>query len=193
MQKFAHATKQLLEKRQREVKLGIRPNDRREWTVEELADMLDYEYLKNILRGDAARPPLHGVVMEMAACLECSSVERNQLLVAAGYAPVQVDLTPEELDVALGLAEYYISYLPVPAFVITRNWFIPRWNFHVLTLWDLTEDDANALAKSGSNHVLRLLFDPNLPVYHRMQRDDGAWDYTARLNIRRCPSVYVMR
>jgi hypothetical protein len=74
------------------------------WTQQEVRDVA-YSSYKMLLSGRVRYPPRQSVVMQIADYLECKPVQRNVLLLAAGYAPQRSYLEGVELEAALALAQ----------------------------------------------------------------------------------------
>lgn len=53
--------------------------------------------IKNLLVGRSRRLPDRRTILSIAEYLECNSDERNDLLLAAGYLPIQPELEGREL------------------------------------------------------------------------------------------------
>jgi hypothetical protein len=119
--------------------------------------------------------------MQIADYLECTLEQRNTLLLAGGYAPEKYLLEAEGLEKVLAIAVDTIAYLPLPAFVITREWDIHRANGHFHRLFGSWFSEAHEREKN----VLQLLFDSRLPARARLQRSPRIWDCLARRAIHR--------
>lgn len=180
---FARVVEELLARRRQEVseRTQLAAEWPREWTRSELTDVVYSSYLK-LLQGKVNKPPMRSKLLEIADYLECTLAERNRILTACQYAPEQPYLQGTALEKALEVAANVVNYLPVPGFVIGRDWQIHGYNTHFLRLYDLTADEFEAIPMQARN-VLHLTFDPTLPIYHRLQGMTATWDYTARLNI----------
>lgn len=135
-----------------------------------------------MLAGRDNRHPPRFIVMNMAEYLNCTLAERNRILVAAGYAPEEPYLQGQLLDDALGYAHRVIHYLPLPSFVVTRDWQVHDWNATLLTLYDVSDAEVRAIPEKQRN-VLHLLFDETLPFRSRLSGHRETWLYTAILNI----------
>ena len=151
------------------------------WTREELCDVA-YSSYKALLKGSIRRPPRREVVLAIADYLECNLEERNRLLIAAQYAPEQPYLTGADLTAALALAQQTVDYVPLPAYVVTREWDVRSTNGHLLTLFDATRAQVDAIPPEQRN-ILHLIFDPSLPLYERLSGTREAWERTARHSI----------
>lgn len=178
---FVRVVEEILAKRRQELATNSRIYGYKQFTRDELAD-LAYSSYKHLFRGKLRNPPRRYIVLEIAEYLEASLKELNRLLVSAGYAPEQSPLEGAELRAALEIAEFVASYWPIPSYYMTRDWTIHGWNRHLMTLYDLTDADVEPIPLE-KRHVLQLIFDPTLPIYHRLRGNAETWAYTAKLNI----------
>jgi len=86
---------------------------------------------------------------------------------------------------ALDTAQRLLDYLPLPAYAITRDGVIQRWNLLTPRLFGITDKQLHATPDEERN-VLRYIFDPSTPVYQLLTnytQEYGWWRYTAALNI----------
>lgn len=152
-----------------------------EYTREELCD-LAYSSYKALLRGVLTHPPRRAVVGEVAEYLACTLAERNRLLLAAGYSPEQPRLEgPAEVQ-AVAQARDVMRALPFPALVLRSDWRIQDVNDALLTLFDFDRSAYGAL-EEAERHLLRLTFDPHLPLRERLGGDTPDWRTTARRDL----------
>jgi transcriptional regulator with XRE-family HTH domain len=105
--------------------------------------------------------PSRAMVMRLARVLDVPIRERNQLLLAAGYAPVysEVGLAAEDAAlVAAALQRILASHEPYPAVVMDRHWNILDRNqaAHALFGWLLRDR-----AHDGPGNLIRRFFDPD--------------------------------
>ena len=186
---FAIVVEELLARRRGEAAHARRPRrgwpregwGLKRWTREELCDDA-YSSYKALLKGSIRRPPRRTVVLAIADYLECTLAERNRLLVAAQYAPQQPYLTGAALTAALARAQETMGYVPLPAYVVTREWDVRSVNAHLLTLVGATGAQVDAIPPEERN-ILHLVFDPSLPLYERLSGTPEAWERTARCGI----------
>ncbi len=180
----------LLDRRRQEAVRGLRPRRTwrnsdyewiKEWSRSELVD-LAYPSYRAMLQGKIQKPPQRDVVMKIADYLECTVAERNRLLTSAQYLPEPMALEGEALNVVMAVARDIIDYVPMPAYMITRDWNIHIWNKYVLTLFGLTEAQIESIPPAQRN-VLQFIFDTRLPVFDLLNGNPEMWDYTARLNL----------
>jgi hypothetical protein len=153
----------------------------RAWTRDELCDVA-YSSYRALLRGMVRRPPRRDVVLDIADYLECTMGERNHLLVAAGYAIVDPGPRGAELQRALAGLHAVIELLPLPAYVVSQDWTVQLINAHLVVLFGL---DGGAMRRlpAPARNMLRLLFDPALPIRNRLDQDRGSWSRLARLSV----------
>ncbi|GAB7071108.1 helix-turn-helix transcriptional regulator [Mycobacterium hodleri] len=75
--------------------------------------------------------PSRAMVLRLAAALEVPVREQSRLLLAAGLAPVHVDRTWEDPDLAVlraGLATVLAAYEPYPCLAVNRDWDVVAAN-----------------------------------------------------------------
>lgn len=187
-QVFVAVVEELLERRRREAGgRGPTPAWRgpdwgpRAWTRTEFEDAV-YASYKPMRQGRVTRPPRRETVMEIAGYLDCTLEERNRLLLAAGAAPVAPYLIGEPLREALQVGIGVAAALPLPAFIINRDWHIHYINRHALTLNGTTLEQLAAIPEPKLN-ILHLLFDPALPLYPYLSQNRVSWARMARQTI----------
>jgi transcriptional regulator with XRE-family HTH domain len=103
--------------------------------------------------------PSREMVLQLAAPLDVPLRDRNQLLLAAGYAPVygQRGLDEPEMDGVREVLEQLLrGHEPYPAFVVDRHWGMVAGNRAVALL---TEGAAPELLEPPAN-ILRLALHP---------------------------------
>jgi hypothetical protein len=155
----------------------------RAWTRDELC-LEAYSSYRALLRGAVRRPPRREVVLAIADYLQCSHSERNQLLTAAGYAAEHPGPSVAELRAALDTLGTFIETLPLPAYAVSRDWTVQLINDHLLRLLGLARADLIGLPTPKRN-VLRLLFDPALPVRRLLEPDAASWSRLAAFTVMR--------
>ena len=179
---FVQVVEELLARRRAEPHAPDRWQD---FTRGELIDLV-YGGYHDLIHGRIINPPKRSIVMEIAEYLLATSSEINRLLVAAHLAPALTLLEGAALQAALDIAKRVVSYWPIPSYIATRDWSIHGWNRTLLTLWDVTDQELKAIP-SKKRHILHLIFDPELPIYHRLFHSgdltEDIWTYTARLNV----------
>jgi transcriptional regulator with XRE-family HTH domain len=101
--------------------------------------------------------PSREMVLRLARVLDLPLRERNQLLLAAGYAPVyrELGLSAEEATaVRAALERLLAAHEPYPAVVMDRHWDVVSTNRAAERLF------AWLLGAPGEANVIRLMFDP---------------------------------
>jgi hypothetical protein len=175
---FAATTEALLEQRRQ----GSIPNAwSKDWSRDEVCDVV-YASYKALLRGVVRRVPRRAVVMQVADYFEASLPERNRLLVAAGYLPIEPFLSGPALEEALRLGHQTLETLPLPAVLVTRDWGIQGVNSHLFALLGLNADQLRALPV-GARNVLHLVFDPASPMYRLLGTGNPNWELVARRDL----------
>jgi hypothetical protein len=106
-------------KRQRQYADRPRPSLKR-FTQQELNDEVCPTY-KNLLVGRSQRLPDRQTIINIAEYLECTSDERNDLLVATGYLPLQTQTSGRSHEFALEQAHLLMRNLPFPAMIVTHT------------------------------------------------------------------------
>jgi hypothetical protein len=153
----------------------------RTWTRTELEDMV-YSSYKQMRQGRITRPPRRDIVMEIADYLNCTLEERNRLLIAARATPVAPYLTGPRLDEALQVAQGVAETLVIPAAILNRDWRIHYINPYMLKLNGLTPSQLAVIPPEQLN-MLRLLFDPQLPLYPHLSQNQDSWTRMVRQTI----------
>ncbi|WP_213505967.1 MmyB family transcriptional regulator [Paenibacillus faecis] len=127
-------------KRQRELTHRSRAHSPwKRFTQQELNDEACPTY-KNLLIGRSRRIPDRLTIIAIAEYLECTSGERNDLLLAAGYLPIQTELAGRALELALEWAQQTMKTLPFPAMIVTHTQDIKGYNESFSRLFDLPFD-----------------------------------------------------
>ncbi len=118
----------------RQKKFADRPHPSlKRFTQQELNDEAFPSY-KNLLVGRTRRIPTRQTIINIAEYLECTSDERNNLLLAAGFLPIQTELDGRSLERALEWAQQTMRSIPFPAMIVTHTQDIKGLNepFHQL-------------------------------------------------------------
>ncbi len=149
----------------------------RTFTQEELCDV--YTSYKGLLSGRIRRVPRREAIMQIADYLDCTLAQRNRLLAAARYPPEEPYLAGAELAEMLEVARQMLTYVSLPAYIITRTWDTHGMNAPLLTLFGLSRAHAEAVA-GGTPHMLQQVFDPALPIRARFSPTPTAWEQNAR-------------
>ncbi|HWM04099.1 MAG TPA: helix-turn-helix transcriptional regulator [Actinophytocola sp.] len=101
--------------------------------------------------------PSRDMVLNLASTLDLPLRDRNQLLLAAGYAPVYQDTDldrPAMAAVATAVDRMLRQHEPYPAVVLSRHWDVLRTNDAAAALFAWLGPFA------GPANVVRLMFDP---------------------------------
>ncbi len=150
-----------------------------------IGDFTDkFQYYVMMRQGRTKYPPPRKDVLEMASFLHCSPDETNRLLAAAHYALEEDYLQGNDLEKALDTAQRLLHLLPFPAYAVTRDYNIHRWNSSINTLFNI-EEEVISQTPLPQRNVLRYIFDPTTTVFPVLSRDYKWWRFTAALNIHR--------
>jgi len=124
------------------------------------------------------------MVLDLAQALDVPLRERNELLVAAGYAPIYSDQAldaPLMNSISKALQRMLRQHEPFPAIVMDRHWNVLMANDAAPQLFSCFVD----LTKwPKPRNLLHLMFDPSVPA--RLRRElagDGprlAWSRVSR-------------
>lgn len=144
-------------RRQEEYREKRHPQLKR-FTQEELTDEACSTY-KNWLVGRSHRLPSYSMLMQIADYLECSLRERNDLLLAAHYLPIQPEWEGEELRQALEQAQQIMEKLPYPAIVVTHTLEVRAANALFLHLLELPPLET---LPPHQRNTMYFLFHPNI-------------------------------
>lgn len=137
----------LRSKRQQQIKEHAHPQLKR-FTQQELTDEACPTY-KNLLAGRSLRVPSRESIVQIAQYLEGTALERNNLLLAAGYLPETLELEGSQLKQALAQAKRLMRALPYPALIITHNFSVQAINeafqhlFEFPPLWAIAPPHRN--------------------------------------------------
>ena len=137
------------------------------------------------IRTKAKRLPPSDVIMAVADYLECSILERNQLLAAAQYNPIEPRLEGPLLKKALDVCKTALHGLPhaLPYYILNRDWAILDWSPTMLTLFGLEKAYVASVPQEKFN-LLWLLFDPSLPIRQALEAVSlDSWQQMAMRNI----------
>ncbi|MFK7801084.1 MAG: hypothetical protein AB8G95_05610 [Anaerolineae bacterium] len=153
----------------------------RTWSQTEMEDIV-YSSYKQMRRGRITRPPKRTVVMEISDYLNCSMSERNRLLEAAQFAPIDIYITGERLIDLLQPTITVAQALSCPAMVINRDWHIHFVNEQMLNLHSVQPDTLKSIPTDHFN-ALRMLIDPDLPLYMSLIDNKPSWTRMVRQTI----------
>lgn len=157
-------------KRQREFADRLSPSLKR-FTQQELNDEAFTSY-KNLLVGRSRRIPDRQTILNIAEYLECTFDERNDLLLAAGYLPIQTELEGQALERALEQAHQTMGELPFPAMIITHTQDIHGVNGRFRRLFDIPFDRSY----NGQMNRVDLHFNSAFPVRTRSTFDKTSFE-----------------
>ncbi|MEK3871615.1 MULTISPECIES: hypothetical protein [unclassified Paenibacillus] len=141
------------------------------FTQQELNDEACPTY-KNLLIGRSRRIPDRQTIIGIAEYLECTSGERNDLLLAAGYLPIQTELAGRALERALEWAQQTMKTLPFPAMIVTHTQDIKGYNEPFRRLFDIPP---NPCYNNELNRI-DLHFNADLPVRPRSTFDKTSFE-----------------
>ena len=120
--------------------------------------------------------------MRLADYLRCNLDERNRLLASLNYAPVYPVLSGAALAPLMAVGQTVLDYLPLPAYMINRDWSVLAWNDWALRFMGMTHEQVMRMP-ADVRHVLHFIFNPDLPVYRLVSHDPAEWHTLACRNI----------
>jgi hypothetical protein len=164
-----HEIERLRIKRQEEVRDRPHPLLKR-FTQQELTDEACPTY-KNLLVGRSHRIPSRESILQIAAYLECSAAERNDLLLAACYLPESLELAGDALKQALEQARHLMDTLPYPAMMVTHTLHVEAFNEAFQRLFEFPPLTA---IPQGQRHIFHFFFQHDLPMRERSTFSDQA-------------------
>ncbi|OAN49747.1 hypothetical protein A6A03_06730 [Chloroflexus islandicus] len=132
--------------------------------------------------GKLKKPPSRDIVMAIADYLECDLAERNRLLISAHHYPIQPYRSGETLATFVRVAREIMQFVPLPAYIINRDWDVLDVNEHLLALAGITRTEYEAIPVEMRN-VIQMIFDPRSPVYPLLYLDHEQWRRFAQRNI----------
>ncbi|HEY4164280.1 MAG TPA: helix-turn-helix transcriptional regulator [Dongiaceae bacterium] len=104
--------------------------------------------------------PSRQMLLDLAQALDVPLRERNELLMAAGYAPLYADRSldaPVMNSIRAALQRMLRQHEPFPAIVMDRHWNVLMTNDAAPRLFNCFVDMA---ARPSPRNLLRLMFDP---------------------------------
>jgi transcriptional regulator with XRE-family HTH domain len=119
--------------------------------------------------------PSRQMLLDLAQALDVPLRERNELLMAAGYAPSYSEPaldTPVMNSISKALARMLRQHEPFPAIVMDRHWNVLMTNDAAPQLFNCFIDLAR---RPAPRNLLHLMFDP-----HGMRPFVANWPQTAR-------------
>lgn len=154
----------------RQQKLADRPHPSlKRFTQQELNDEAFPSY-KNLLVGRTRRIPARQTIINIAEYLECTSDERNDLLLAAGYLPIRTELEGRPLERALEWAQQTMRSIPFPAMIVTHTQDIQGLNEPFRHLFDIPLDRSY----DGLLNRIDFHFNSGLPIRPRSTFDKAS-------------------
>lgn len=141
------------------------------FTQQELNDEAFTSY-KNLLVGRTRRIPDRQTIINIAEYLECTSDERNDLLLAAGYLPIQTELEGRALERALEWAQQTMRSIPFPAMIVTHTQDIKGVNEPFRHLFDIPLDRSY----DGLMNRIDFHFNSDLPIRPRSTFDNVSFE-----------------
>lgn len=138
------------------------------FTQQELNDVACTTY-KNLLVGRSLRMPNRQTLINIADYLECTHVERNDLLITAGYLPVQNHLEEQTSNIALDQARDTLNTIPFPGIIVNYNLEVKAINRPFHYLFDIPLDINNKL------NMVDLHFNHELPIRSRSTFDTNSY------------------
>ncbi|MCV9948512.1 hypothetical protein [Paenibacillus sp. BT-177] len=155
----------------RQQKLVDRPQPSlKRFTQQELNDEAFPSY-KNLLVGRTRRIPSRQTIINIAEYLECTSDERNDLLLAAGFLPIQTELYGRSLERALEWAQQTMRGIPFPAMVVTHTQDIKGLNEPFHQLFEIPLDRSY----DGLMNRVDLHFNSGFPIRSRSTFDKASF------------------
>lgn len=156
----------------RQQKLADRPHPSlKRFTQQELNDEAFPSY-KNLLVGRTRRIPARQTIINIAEYLECTSDERNDLLLAAGYLPIRTELEGRSLERALEWAQQTMMGIPFPAMIVTHTQDIQGLNEPFRHLFDIPLDRSY----DGLMNRVDLHFNSDFPIRPRSTFDNASME-----------------
>ncbi|MFZ4453826.1 hypothetical protein [Salibacterium aidingense] len=139
------------------------------FTQQELNDVACTTY-KNLLVGRSLRMPNWQTLINIADYLECTNVERDDLLITAGYLSVQNYPGDQTHNLAVDQARKILNTIPFPGIVVNFNLGVKAMNRPFHDLFDIPLDINNKL------NMVDLHFNQELPI-----RSRSTFDTTSKL------------
>jgi len=156
----------------RQQQLADRPHPSlKRFTQQELNDEAFTSY-KNLLVGRTRRIPDRQTIINIAEYLECTSGERNDLLLAAGYLPIQTELEGRALERALEWAHQTMRSIPFPSMIVTHTQDIKGVNEPFRHLFDIPLDRSY----DGLMNRIDFHFNSDLPIRPRSTFDNASFE-----------------
>lgn len=158
-------------KRQRQYAADQSHPSLKRFTQQELNDEACPTY-KNLLVGRSRRLPDRQTMLRIAEYLECTSDERNDLLAAAGYLPIDSELTGYSLEHELEQARRLMRNVPLPAMIVTSTLDIVEFNEPFRKLFEIPSH----LFVKDRMTLVDFHFNSDLPIRSRSTFDAESFE-----------------
>ncbi|WP_322490038.1 hypothetical protein [Chloroflexus sp.] len=184
-QAFVKTVEELRQRRREELTRHQRPQsdwryEPKTFTYSQFREV--YSSFPALRSGKLKKPPSRAIVMEIADYLECDLTERNRLLISAHHYPIQPYRSGETLATFVRLAREIMQFVPLPAYIINRDWDVLDVNEYLLAVVSITRGEYEAIPVEMRN-IIQIIFDPHSPIYHLMHFDHEHWRRFAQRNI----------
>ncbi len=184
-QAFVVAVEELRQRRRNELAQQQRPpsywqHEAKTFTYNQFREV--YSSYPAIRSGKLKKPPSRDVVMAIADYLECDLAERNRLLISAHHYPIHPYRSGEVLATFVRVAREVMRFVPLPAYIINRDWDVLDVNEHLLAVAGITRAAYEAIPVEMRN-VIQMIFDPRSPIYPLLYLDHERWCRFAQRNI----------
>lgn len=139
----------------------------RGWSQEHLASRASVSPRHLSFVENGRSNPSRDLLLSLGAALDLSLRERNELLVAAGFAAAFRESALDDeamVPVVRGIDLLFAHAEPHPALLLDHRWNILRFNAGAAALLAWLGADVVALAAMQPLNVLRLYFDPRGPI-----------------------------
>ena len=122
-----------------------------------------YSSYTAMLRGQIKDPPPRRIVLRIAEYLDCDMVERDDLLIAAGYLTRPLYLEGPDRDGLIGICSRLAELCSAPAVVVTRDWDIFGINSEMATLLGIQQE--TWATQIVNQNLMDLLIHPDSPGF----------------------------
>ncbi len=157
-------------------------DDGKKFTKEDVdADWREAEIVTLHALSNRRRKHVHRYeVLYMAEYFECEDYERNEMLAAAGYPVIPVDLDEDEFDRAMRLLRGTMERHTEPAYIVRRDWTIEEANQSLSRLFDEISGSRYDNFDFRRKNLLELIFDKQQPIRELLRPN---WRATAERNL----------
>jgi len=143
----------------------------------------DYHWFKDARNFRRQSPPRREDLIQFAGRERLELLERNQLLLAAGWRPELIYPSDEvEKEQLISIGRRIVDTIPLPAYVITQEYNIHHWNRLAPPIFGMTQEQADSVPSKMRNIFTFIFDDKNLPLRRILERNKSGWKYTAELN-----------